>query len=125
MRTTIKNVDPSNYEYNEKFIRFMKKSDTASFGQWMFSNGYNLGITDSELNIPRWINVAEALPETDVCVLVLKCLTPSGDPVFSTGIYEHETKRWRLLCGESHYETDKVAAWRHIRDLVDFSTAMR
>ena len=69
----IRSTNPSDFLYNENFVKFMDNEKINSFGKWMFNNGYNAGVTELAMKLNNhfeWISVKDKLPnEEGVCVL--------------------------------------------------------
>ena len=47
----IKDCNPDHFVGHQKFIEFMDNTEIGSFGNWQFSNGFNMGLTAAEVTI--------------------------------------------------------------------------
>ena len=70
-----KDTNPDHFNFHENFIRYMDAEKISSFGNWMFNNGYNVGLYNLQTKVnsycvPQWISVKDRLPEKYKEVLV-------------------------------------------------------
>jgi hypothetical protein len=61
-------INPEHFNHNENFIPYMHDEKISSFGDWMWNNGYNVGLYNLQTKIntycvPQWISVKDRLPE--------------------------------------------------------------
>lgn len=68
-------INPEHFNHNENFIPYMHDEKISSFGDWMWNNGYNVGLYNLQTKIntycaPQWISVKDRLPETIDDVIV-------------------------------------------------------
>lgn len=82
-------INPEHFNHHENFIPYMHDEKISSFGDWMWNNGYNVGLVNLQTKVnsycvPQWISVEDRLPEgkinpiTQNFVEVL-CATTFGD----------------------------------------------
>lgn len=63
-------INPEHFNHHENFIPYMHDEKISSFGNWMWNNGYNVGLVNLQAKvntycIPQWISVNEKLPDED------------------------------------------------------------
>ena len=68
-------INPEHFNHNENFIPYMHDEKISSFGNWMWNNGYNVGLANLQTKVntycaPQWISVKDRLPEPNTLVLV-------------------------------------------------------
>ena len=83
----LRDCNPEHFDGQPKFIKFMDDPDVASFGQWQFANGFNMGLTAAEVGIKN-------IPAADV-VEVIRCVDCSHFVAYEEDDY------WCKWWGES------------------------
>ena len=71
-------INPEHFNHNENFISYMYDEKIRSFGDWMWNNGYNVGLANLQTKVntycvPQWISVKDRLPEEEQKVLCVTC----------------------------------------------------
>lgn len=92
----IKDCNPDHFVGHQKFIEYMDNAEIGSFGKWQFANGFNMGLTATEVAIKK-------LPSAQ----------PTAEPVrhgkwivwdeIIAGIYHTVSE-----CSECGFTTDKM-----------------
>lgn len=49
----IKDCNPDHFVGHQKFIEYMDNAEIGSFGKWQFANGFNMGLTATEVAIKK------------------------------------------------------------------------
>lgn len=49
----IKDCNPEHFVGHQKFIEYMDNAEIGSFGKWQFANGFNMGLTATEVAIKK------------------------------------------------------------------------
>lgn len=117
----IKDCNPDHFVGHQKFIEFIDDAEIGSFGDWQFTNGFNIGLTAAEIAIEKlpsaqskqcWIPISERLPEDDTEVIV-SCTDDSGDSEYSyTTVGWHYKGIWVVNNDRSFF----VKAWMPLPD---------
>ena len=68
-------INPEHFNHHENFIPHMHDEKISSFGNWMWNNGYNVGLVNLQTKVntycvPQWISVKERLPKKSGIYLV-------------------------------------------------------
>ncbi len=53
MDSEIVSTNPEHFKSSEKFIKFMDDADIASFGKWMWANGFNTAVVAEKLQLAK------------------------------------------------------------------------
>ena len=60
----IKDCNPEHFVGHQKFIEYIDNAEIGSFGNWQFANGFNMGLTATEVAIKE---LPSAQPEIIRC----------------------------------------------------------
>ena len=68
-------INPEHFNHHENFIPYMHDEKISSFGNWMWNNGYNVGLANLQTKVntycvPQWVSVKDRLPEPKKDILV-------------------------------------------------------
>lgn len=108
-------INPEHFNHHENFIPYMHDDKISSFGNWMWNNGYNVGLANLQAKVntycvPQWISVKDRLPEKDGTYLTCN---KNGDYV----VWGFDTENESF--GYVDYEYDemysKLDVWQEVK----------
>lgn len=117
-------INPEHFNHHENFIPYMHDEKISSFGNWMWNNGYNVGLFNLQAKVntycvPQWISVKDRLPETNDDVLVWFEYFRYGDfncMCNQYGIGNYIDNSW-LINGETGWKKLNVISWMPIPEM--------